>query len=59
MGEQNRGVKKQGRSFRFLNCRAAPFKRTDEVPEDDAEFQGLLEDKEPAPYPDVAPSFQE
>jgi hypothetical protein len=41
---------KQDLSFRFLNCRADPYKWTDEVPEDDMESQGLLEDEEAAPY---------
>ncbi len=48
---------KQGRSFRFLNCQATSIEWTDKVPEDDAEFQGLLEDKEPPPYPDVSPKL--
>jgi hypothetical protein len=26
----------------------------DEVPEDDSEFQGLLEEEETAPYPDIS-----
>jgi hypothetical protein len=32
---------KQGRDFRFLNCRKEPFEWTDEVPGDDPEFQGF------------------
>ena len=43
---------KQGRDFWFLNRRKEPFEWTDEVPEDDPEFQGLLE--EPAAYPDLS-----
>jgi hypothetical protein len=46
---------KQGRDFLFLNCRREPFEWTDEVPEDDPEFQGLLE--EPAAYPDLSAEF--
>ena len=44
--------KKQGREFRFLNCRQEPYEWTDKVPEDDLDFQALLE--EPVPYPDVS-----
>ena len=51
---QIKAREKQGHSFRFLNCRAAPFEWTDEVPENNAEFQGLLEEEEPTPYPDVS-----
>ena len=43
---------KHGRAFWFLNQRKEPFEWTDEVPEDDPEFQGLLEE-EVALYPDV------
>jgi hypothetical protein len=43
---------KQGRAFRFLNQRKEPYEWTDEVPKDDLDFQGLLEDT--APYLDVA-----
>ena len=43
---------RQGRTFRFLNRKREPYEWTDTVPEDDPEFQGLLE--EPAPYPDVS-----
>ncbi len=43
---------KQGRSFRFLNQCKEPYEWTDTVPEDDPDFQGLLE--EPAPYPDLS-----
>ena len=45
----------QGRAFRFLNPRGEPYKWTDEVPEDDPEFQGLLDEAEDtAVYPDVS-----
>ena len=43
---------RQGRDFRFLNRRKEPYEWTDTVPEDDPDFQGLLE--EPAPYPDLS-----
>ncbi len=46
--------KKQGRAFRFLNRKQQPYKWTDAVPEDDPEFQGLLENKEEAAYPDIS-----
>ena len=42
----------QDREFRFLNWRQEPYEWTDEVSEDDPDFQGLLE--EPAPYPDLS-----
>ena len=46
---------KQGRTFRFLNRRGEPFEWTDKVPEDDPEFQGLLEETEDtAVYPDIS-----
>ena len=41
----------QGRTFRFLNRRKEPFEWTDSVPEDDPEFQGLLENEDEAPFP--------
>ena len=45
----------QGRAFRFLNQRKEAYEWTDEVPKDDNDFQGLLEDKkEVAPYPDIS-----
>jgi hypothetical protein len=51
----NIGAKeKQGRTFRFLNQQAQPYEWTDEVPEDNLEFQGLLEEEEAAPYPDLS-----
>ena len=40
---------RQGWDFRFLNRRKEPYEWTDTVPEDDPDFQGLLD--EPAPYP--------
>jgi hypothetical protein len=46
--------KKQGRVFRFLNRRQEPYKWTNAVPEDDPEFQGLLEDNKEAAYPDIS-----
>jgi hypothetical protein len=45
---------KQGRAFRFLNRRQEPYEWTDSVPEDDPEFQGLLEDEEEAAYQDIS-----
>ena len=45
---------KQGRTFRFLNQQAEPYEWTDKVPEDDLEFQGLLDEEEMAPYPDIS-----
>jgi hypothetical protein len=45
---------KQGRAFRFLNRKQEPYKWTDAVPEDDPEFQGLLENEEEAAYPDIS-----
>ncbi len=49
--------KGQGRTFRFLNRRKEPYKWTDSVPEDDPEFQGLLDlldDEEEAAYPEIS-----
>jgi hypothetical protein len=43
---------RQGWDFRFLNQRKEPYEWTDTVPEDDPDFQGLLE--ESAPYPDLS-----
>jgi hypothetical protein len=44
----------QGRTFCFLNRQKQAYEWTDEVPEDDDNFQGLLEDKvEAAPYHDI------
>ena len=44
----------QGRTFRFLNRCKEPFEWTDSVPEDDPEFQGLLENEDEAPFPDIS-----
>ncbi len=45
----------QGRAFQFLNQSQDPYKWTDEVPEDDPDFQGLLDNKEEeAIYPDIS-----
>jgi hypothetical protein len=41
----------EGHNFWFLNRRKEPYEWTGEVPEDDPDFQGLLE--EPATYPDL------
>jgi hypothetical protein len=45
---------KQGHTFRFLNRRQEPYEWTNTIPEDDPKFQGLLEDKEEAAYPDIS-----
>ena len=46
---------KQGCEFCFLNRRNEPHEWTDEVPEDNAEFQGLLDENEDtAVYPDIS-----
>jgi hypothetical protein len=45
--------KKQGRTFRFTNRSKEPYEWTDFVPEDDLDFQGLLEEEE-APFPDIS-----
>ena len=42
----------QGNEFRFINRNKEPFDRTDEIPADGGEFQGLLE--EVAPFPDIS-----
>ena len=45
----------QGRTFCFLNRRKEAYKLMDEVPEDDGNFQGLLEDEEEAAlYPNIS-----
>ncbi len=44
---------KQGRAFRFTNRSKESYEWTDLVPEDDPDFQGLLEDNE-APFPDIS-----
>ena len=41
----------QGKEFRFLNRIKEPFYWTDEVPDNNGEFQGLL--GEEAPFPDI------
>ena len=47
--------KGQGCASRFLNRRGEPYEWTDKVPEDDPEFQGLLDKAEDtAVYPDVS-----
>ena len=43
--------KRQGREFCFLNRSKEPYSWTDSVPEDDPEFQGLLEEE--APFPEL------
>ena len=42
----------QGKEFRFLNWNKEPFDWTDEIPDDDREFQGLL--GEEATFPDIS-----
>jgi hypothetical protein len=44
----------KGQTFRFLNQQKESYEWTDEVPEDDTDFQGLLKDEEEAVYPDVS-----
>jgi hypothetical protein len=45
----------QGQTFCFLNRKKQAYEWTDEVPEDDSNFQGLLEDEvEAAPYHDIS-----
>jgi hypothetical protein len=44
----------QDRTFQFLNRQKEPYKWTDEVLEDDTDFQGLLENEEEAVYPNVS-----
>ena len=45
----------QGRTFRFLNRRGKPYEWTDTIPEDDPDFQGLLDETDDtAVYPDVS-----
>ena len=43
----------RGREFRFTDQRNEPFSWTDEVQEDNEQFQGLLEQDE-APFPDIS-----
>ena len=42
----------QGNEFRFINRNKEPFDWTDEIPDDNGEFQGLL--GEEAPFPDIS-----
>jgi len=44
---------KQGCTFQFTDRSKEPYEWTDSVPEDDPDFQGLLEDDE-APFPDIS-----
>ncbi len=45
---------KQGWEFRFMNRNKEPYECTDEIPEDDPNFQGLLEEEEEvAVHPDI------
>ena len=45
----------QGHTFRFLNRRGEPYEWTDTIPEDDPDFQGLLDETDDtAVYPDVS-----
>ena len=45
----------QGQTFCFLSRRKEAYKLMDEVPEDDGNFQGLLEDEEEAAlYPNIS-----
>jgi hypothetical protein len=53
-GNQIGAKENQGRTFQFLNQRTEPYEWTDKVPEDDSEFQGLFNEEEMAPYPDVS-----
>ena len=43
---------RQGREFCFLNRSKEPYSWTNSVPEDDPEFQGLLEEE--APFPELS-----
>ena len=42
----------QGKEFQFLNRNKEPFDWTDEIPDNDGEFQGLL--GEETPFPDIS-----
>ncbi len=45
----------QGREFWFLNRRKEPYEWSNEVPEDDPKFQGLLDkNDEMAVFPDIS-----
>ncbi len=49
----------QGQTFCFLNQKKQAYEWTDEVPKDNNDFQGLLEDEvEAAPYPDISAELQ-
>ncbi len=52
--EGNQIAGKQGCEFCFLNRHLEPYKWTNAVPEDDPEIQGLLEEEEPAAYPNMS-----
>jgi len=43
---------KQGRTLAFVNRKKEVFPWADEVPEDDSEFQGLLDDE--LSFPDIS-----
>jgi hypothetical protein len=45
---------KQGQEFCFVNRNKEPYEWTDKIPEDDPNFQGLLEEEEGvAVHPDI------
>jgi hypothetical protein len=46
--------KQQGQSFCFLNRHKEPYEWTDDVPEDNPKFLGLLDKEEEAPHPDIS-----
>ena len=53
--ERDWEAREAGRTFLFLNRPGEPYEWTDEVPEDDPKFQGLLEETEDtAVYPDIS-----
>ena len=45
---------RQDWTFWFLSQKAKPYKWTEELPEDDLELRGLLEEEETAPYLDIS-----
>ena len=47
---------KVDRTLSFANCNKEYFAWADEIPKDDSEFQGLLEDE--SPFPDVLAKLQ-
>ncbi len=53
------GGEKQGREFCFLKRLLELNAWTDAVPKDDPEFQGLLEEEEPAAYPNISAKLPE